>query len=65
MHILRPMLPTKGHRHCDESARKAGTFREMVAEQLDHESRVCSGFHSVNHTMEGVEFGVALRWGSR
>jgi len=63
MHFLRPVLPTTSHRRFDKGAPKASTFRNIIAEQLDYESRVCSGFHSVSHAMEGVQSETVLGWG--
>jgi len=54
MHILRPVPATTGRRHFDKGTPKAGIFRKVVAEQLEHKSRVCSAFPSVNHAREGV-----------
>jgi hypothetical protein len=50
------------HGRLDKGARKDETFHNLVTEQLDYENRSCSGFNSVSHAMEGVEFGAALRW---
>jgi hypothetical protein len=52
-----------GHRRFDKGVPKAETCLNKVAEQLDCESRVCSGLDSVSHAMVGAQSGTGLRWG--